>query len=60
MRDDRVLLFAESLTAGLHTRRYLARARTFGTFLLPGTRVSEMYAPEVFGRGQEIAVTIVR
>ena len=60
MRDDRVLLFAESLTAGLHTRRYLARARTFGTFLLPGTRVSEMYAPEVFGRGQEISVTIVR
>ncbi|HEX2695604.1 MAG TPA: alpha-2-macroglobulin family protein, partial [Acidobacteriota bacterium] len=60
MRDDRVLLFAESLTAGLHTRRYLARARTFGTFLLPGTRVSEMYAPEVFGRGPESAVTIVR
>jgi uncharacterized protein YfaS (alpha-2-macroglobulin family) len=60
MRDDRVLLFAESLTAGLHTRRYLARARTFGTFLLPGTWVSEMYAPEVFGRGSEGSVTIVR
>ncbi len=60
MRDDRVLLFAESLSAGLHTRRYLARARTFGTFLLPGTRVSEMYAPEVFGRGPESTVTIVR
>jgi uncharacterized protein YfaS (alpha-2-macroglobulin family) len=60
MRDDRVLLFAESLTAGLHTRRYLARARTFGTFLLPGTQVSEMYAPEVFGRGPESTVTIIR
>ncbi len=60
MRDDRVLLFAESLTAGLHTRRYLARARTFGTFLLPGTQVSEMYAPEVFGRASENTVTIVR
>lgn len=60
MRDDRVLLFAESLTAGLHTSRYLVRARTFGTFLLPGTRVSEMYAPEVFGRGSESTVTIVR
>ncbi len=60
MRDDRVLLFAESLTAGLHTRRYLARARTLGTFLLPGTHVSEMYAPEVFGRGAESIVTIVR
>jgi alpha-2-macroglobulin len=60
MRDDRVLLFAESLTAGLHTRRYLARARTLGTFLLPGARASEMYAPEVFGRGPESAVTIVR
>ncbi len=60
MRDDRVLLFAESLTAGLHTRRYLARARTLGTFTLPGTSVSEMYAPEVFGRGPESTVTIVR
>lgn len=60
MRDDRVLLFAESLTAGLHTRRYLARARTFGAFLLPGTRVSEMYSPEVFGRGPESMVKIVR
>ena len=60
MRDDRVLLFAESLAAGLHTRRYLARARTLGTFLLPGARGSEMYAPEVFGRGPESTVTIVR
>jgi len=60
IRDDRLLLFAESLTAGLHTRRYLARARTPGTFLLPGARASEMYAPEVFGRGPESSVTIVR
>jgi hypothetical protein len=58
MRDDRVLLFADSLTAGLHTHRYLARALTFGTFLAPGTKVEEMYSPEVFGRGTEQTVTI--
>ena len=58
MRDDRVLLFADSLTAGLHTHRYLARALTFGTFEAPGTKVEEMYSPEVFGRGAEQTVTI--
>jgi uncharacterized protein YfaS (alpha-2-macroglobulin family) len=58
MRDDRVLLFADSLTAGLHTHRYLARALTFGTFLAPGTKVEEMYSPEVFGRGAEQTVAI--
>ena len=58
MRDERVLLFADSLTAGLHTHRYLARALTFGTFLAPGTKVEEMYSPEVFGRGAEQTVTI--
>jgi uncharacterized protein YfaS (alpha-2-macroglobulin family) len=58
MRDDRVLLFADSLTAGLHTHRYLARALTFGTFLAPGTKVEEMYSPEVFGRGAEQIATI--
>jgi uncharacterized protein YfaS (alpha-2-macroglobulin family) len=58
MRDDRVLLFADSLAAGLHTHRYLVRALTFGTFLAPGPRAEEMYAPEVFGRGAEQTVNI--
>jgi len=58
--DDRVLLFADSLRAGIHTHRYLARALTFGQFLLPGTKAEEMYAPEVFGRSAEQSVKIVK
>ncbi|MHB8095831.1 MAG: alpha-2-macroglobulin family protein, partial [Candidatus Aminicenantales bacterium] len=58
MRDERVLLFADSLKAGLHTHRYLVRALTPGAFRAPGTKVEEMYAPEVFGRGTEQDVTI--
>ena len=58
LHDDRVLLFADSLSAGIHTHTYLARALTFGSFQTPGTRVEEMYSPEVFGRGEELTVRI--
>jgi uncharacterized protein YfaS (alpha-2-macroglobulin family) len=58
MHDDRVLLFADSLTPGIHTHRYLARALTYGTFHAPGTKAEEMYSPEVFGRSQELTVRI--
>jgi alpha-2-macroglobulin len=50
VRDDRVLFFADRLPAGLWHYRYLARATTRGHFVLPPTRVEEMYEPEVFGR----------
>ena len=60
MHDDRVLLFADSLPAGVHTHRYLARAMSFGCFLLPGTVAGEMYAPEVFGRSPEKVVRVAR
>jgi hypothetical protein len=60
MHDDRVLLFADSLTAGVHTYRYLARALSFGRFLVPGTRAEQMYAPEVFGRSAEKQVLVAR
>jgi hypothetical protein len=60
MHDNRVLLFADSLRAGIHTHRYLARALTFGQFTMPGTKVEEMYAPEVFGRSAEQAVRIAK
>ncbi|MDH4196411.1 MAG: MG2 domain-containing protein [Candidatus Aminicenantes bacterium] len=60
MHDDRVLLFADSLTAGLRTHRYLARALNPGVFQVPGTKVEEMYAPEVFGRTAEQSVRIER
>ena len=60
LRDDRVLLFADWLPAGVHRHRYLARALSFGTFRMPGTKAEEMYAPEVFGRSAESEVRVVK
>ncbi len=60
MRDNRVLLFADSLLAGVHTHRYLARALTPGTFTLPGSKAEMMYAPETFGRSGERTVKIIK
>jgi hypothetical protein len=48
--DDRVLLFADALFAGVHTYSYLVRATTFGTFSMPATYAEQMYQPDVFGR----------
>jgi uncharacterized protein YfaS (alpha-2-macroglobulin family) len=50
LRDDRVLFFIDDMPAGLYRYRYLARATALGRFVLPPTRVAEMYQPEVFGR----------
>jgi hypothetical protein len=50
IRDDRVLFFVDHLSAGMFRYRYLARATTNGTFILPPTKAEEMYTPEVFGR----------
>ncbi|UQA63951.1 hypothetical protein E8A73_039710 [Polyangium aurulentum] len=50
MRDDRVVFFVDRMAAGMYRYRYLARATTIGTFVLPPTRAEEMYTPEVFGR----------
>lgn len=58
MHDDRILLFADSLLPGIHTHRYLARALTPGIFQAPGTKVEEMYSPEVFGRSSELNIEV--
>lgn len=50
LRDDRVLFFVDHMAAGMYHYRYLARATTIGKFVLPSTRVEEMYTPETFGR----------
>jgi len=47
--DDRVLAFGDSLRRGEHVYRYVVRAVTPGKFLLPPTKVEEMYTPDVFG-----------
>ncbi len=49
-RDDRVLTFVDHMPAGLFHYRYLARATTFGTYVVPPTRAECMYEPETFGR----------
>jgi len=58
LHDNKVLLFADSLAPGIHTHVYLARALTYGTFQAPGSKVEEMYSPEVFGRSAEVLMKI--
>ncbi|MDI1430319.1 MG2 domain-containing protein [Polyangium sorediatum] len=58
LRDDRVLFFIDRMPAGMYRYRYLARATSIGTFILPPARAEEMYAPEVFGRTAAGAITV--
>ncbi len=58
IRDDRVLFFVDHMAAGMYRYRYLARATTHGTFVLPPTRAEQMYAPEVFGRSAADAIVV--
>jgi uncharacterized protein YfaS (alpha-2-macroglobulin family) len=58
MRDDRVLFFVDHMAAGMYHYRYLARATTFGTYVVPPTKAEEMYVPEVFGRSGAIKVDV--
>jgi len=57
-RDDRVLFFVDHMAAGMYHYRYLARATTLGKFVVPSTRVEEMYTPETFGRNGAALVSI--
>ncbi|MCK5796156.1 MAG: hypothetical protein KAI47_03180, partial [Deltaproteobacteria bacterium] len=50
MRDDRVVLFADRLPAGVYEYTYLARATTYGDFVVAPAKAEEMYHPETFGR----------
>jgi uncharacterized protein YfaS (alpha-2-macroglobulin family) len=45
-----VLTFVEHMAAGMYHYRYLARATTFGRFVVPPTRAECMYEPALFGR----------
>ena len=58
MRDDRVLTFVEHMPAGLYHYRYLARATTFGTYVVPPARAECMYEPETFGRTGATSFTV--
>lgn len=48
--DDRVVMFADTLQPGTHTRTVYLRATTPGEFSFPPTHAEAMYTPEVFGR----------
>jgi uncharacterized protein YfaS (alpha-2-macroglobulin family) len=50
LRDERVEAFARQVWAGVHTYRYVARATTPGSFVVPPAKAEEMYHPETFGR----------
>jgi uncharacterized protein YfaS (alpha-2-macroglobulin family) len=58
LRDERVEAFSSLLWEGVHTYRYVARATTPGTFVVPPPKAEEMYAPETFGRGASDRVII--
>lgn len=59
LRDDRMLLFADQLPAGVYTHSYTARATTIGEFLLPPVKAEEMYEPERFGHSASSRVSVV-
>ena len=49
-RDEKVVLFADFLSAGTYTYTYTLRALTPGLFHVLPAHASEFYFPEVFGR----------
>jgi len=58
LRDERVEAFSSLLWEGVYTYRYVARATTPGTFVVPPPKAEEMYAPETFGRGGTDVVVV--
>ncbi len=58
LRDERAEAFTSLLWEGVHEYAYFARATTPGDFVVPPTRVEEMYSPETFGRSATDRVRI--
>jgi uncharacterized protein YfaS (alpha-2-macroglobulin family) len=58
LRDERVEAFAALVWEGVHSYRYVARATTPGSFVVPPPKAEEMYSPETFGRGATDRVVI--
>jgi len=59
LRDERMLLFADQMPAGVYTYSYTARATTLGTFQLPPIKAEAMYEPERFGHSSSSVVHVV-
>ncbi|MBX3203532.1 MAG: hypothetical protein KF764_00625 [Labilithrix sp.] len=58
VRDDRVVTFFDTIEPGMYRVRYLARATSIGSFVVPPTRIEAMYAPEVYGRTAATTLTV--
>ena len=58
IRDDRVLLFASSLSAGTLVYDYVARATAPGHFVVAPAQAEEMYRPEIFGRNATAEIEV--
>ncbi|OGR77408.1 MAG: hypothetical protein A2X32_04355 [Elusimicrobia bacterium GWC2_64_44] len=58
--DDRLLIFADYLTAGVHKYSYVVQATSPGTYYWPSALAEGMYEPEVFGRTAGGEAEIVR
>ena len=58
MRDEMATLFADRLPAGIYEYTYNVRATTIGSFIIPPSRIEEMYHPETFGRSQTDFATV--
>lgn len=56
--EDRIYGFADELPAGEHTFSYLVTAIAAGSYTYPAAWVSQMYAPEVFGRNTTTMLVI--
>ena len=51
LRDQKVVLFADSLAKGAYTFSYTVRATQAGEYRAIPTTASELYFPDVYGRG---------
>jgi hypothetical protein len=49
IRDDRVVLFASEVPAGVYEFRYRVRPTLIGSYKYPSARFYNMYSPDVFG-----------
>jgi uncharacterized protein YfaS (alpha-2-macroglobulin family) len=56
--DDRIYVYADFLSQGEHSYKYLVQATTPGKFIQPSTWVEMMYEPEVFGRTASSVINI--
>ncbi|MGB2579139.1 YfaS [Elusimicrobium simillimum] len=56
--DDRIAVFADYLTKGKHTYKYVVQATLPGTYSAPAAWASQMYEPENFGHNTTGKLTV--